>query len=58
MGLFDSLAKAVVNVVSLPVTAVADVITMGGALTDEETPYTAQALSDLVENIQNAGKSK
>lgn len=58
MGLFDSLAKAVVNVVSLPVTAVADVITMGGVLSDEDTPYTAQALSDLLDNIQDAGKPK
>lgn len=58
MGLFDSLTKAIVNVVSLPVTAVADVITMGGALADEEIPYTVQALSDLVDNIQDAGKPK
>ncbi len=58
MGLFDSLAKAVVNVVSLPVTVVADVITMGGALTDEEIPYTAQALEDLLENLQDAGKAE
>jgi hypothetical protein len=56
MGLFDSLAKAVVNVVSLPVTAVADVITMGGVLSDEEETYTGKALGDFVENLQNAGK--
>ena len=55
-GLLESLAKAAVGVVTLPVTVVADVITLGGALTDKDEPYTASAASDSVKNLTNAVK--
>ena len=56
MSVFDSLLKAAVNVVTTPVAVMADVITMGGALTDQDQPYTASQLSDLMQNIKDAGK--
>jgi len=55
-GLLESLAKAAVGVVTLPVAAVADVITLGGALSDKDEPYTASAASDIVKNLTNAVK--
>lgn len=57
-GLIESLAKAAVAVVTVPVAVVADVVTMGGALTDKDKPYTAKAVSDLVQNLEDAAKPK
>lgn len=54
-GMLTSLTKAVVGaVVETPLAVVADVVTMGGALTDQRTPYTAQAVSGVVKNVQDA----
>lgn len=57
-GLIESLAKAAVSVVSLPVAAVADVVTMGGGLTDKDKPYTAEVASDLMKNLGDAVKPR
>lgn len=54
-GILNSLAKAAVNVVTAPVAVVADVVTLGGALTDKRQPYTADVVSDLVQNLKDAG---
>jgi hypothetical protein len=53
-GMLESLAKAAVSVVTVPVAVVADVVTLGGSLTDKDKPYTAEAVSDLVKNLENA----
>ena len=55
-GMFESLAKAATAVVTVPVSVVADVVTLGGSLTDKEKPYTAEAVSDFVQNLQDASK--
>jgi len=55
-GILNSLTKAAVSVVSLPVSVAADVVTMGGALNDKPRPYTAETLSDLIRNLENATK--
>lgn len=53
--MFGNLLKAVVGVVvETPVAVVADVITMGGACTDQDKPYTAQALEKVMENVTKA----
>ena len=44
------------GVVTVPVALVADVVTLGGALTDRDAPYTAKAVSDVVKNLENAVK--
>lgn len=55
-GMLENLAKAAVNVVTLPATLVADVVTMGGALTDKDSPYTAEQLALILKQLQEAGK--
>ena len=55
--MFNSLVKATVGVVvETPLAVVADVITMGGALTDKEVPYTADALEKVFENLKDSIK--
>lgn len=53
-GIFESVAKAAVGVVSLPVSVVADVVTLGGALTDKDKPYTLKNTEDIVKNLEDA----
>lgn len=53
-GMLESLAKAATAVVTVPVSLAADVVTLGGSLTDKDRPYTADALSDMVQNLQDA----
>ena len=53
--MFDNLFKAVVGVVvEIPVAVSADVLTLGGTLTDQDKPYTVEAVSKVVENIQES----
>lgn len=53
--MFNSLVKATVGVViETPLAVVADVVTMGGALTDKEVPYTADALEKVFENVKES----
>jgi hypothetical protein len=53
--MFGSLLKATVGVViETPVALVKDVVTLGGACTDEDKPYTAQALEKVAQNLSNA----
>lgn len=55
--MFGDLLKAVVGVVvETPVAIVADVVTMGGVLTDKDQPYTATAVEKVVKNIENSTK--
>ena len=56
-GMLGDLAKAAVGlVIETPIAVVADVVTMGGALTDKDQPYTATALEKVVKNVENATK--
>lgn len=55
--MFNSLLKAAVGVVvETPVSIVADAVTLGGVMTDQRSPYTAQALSKVVQNVKEATK--
>lgn len=54
--MFESIFKAAVSVVRIPVGVAADVVTLGGSLTDRDRPYTADAVSDMVRNLENASK--
>jgi hypothetical protein len=53
-GMLESLAKAAVAVVTVPVGVVADVVTLGGSLTEKSQPYTSDAVGDLVDNLKDA----
>jgi len=57
-GMIESLAKAAAAVVTVPVAVVADVVTIGGAGNDKNRPYTADAVSDFVDNLKNATNPK
>jgi hypothetical protein len=52
--MLESLAKAAAAVVTVPVAVVADVVTLGGTLSDKGESYTADALSDMVDNLKDA----
>jgi len=56
--MFDKLLKATVGVATLPVDIVADVITMGGALTDQPEPYTAKKAGHIMDNLDQATSPK
>lgn len=56
-GMLKNLTKAVVGVVvETPLAIVADVVTLGGAVTEEKKPYTAQALEQVAKNVKDATK--
>lgn len=53
--ILESLAKATVGVVvKTPIAVVADVITLGGTLSDQDKPYTAEVLEEVMDNINDA----
>jgi hypothetical protein len=58
LNLAESLLRAGVAVVRIPVAVVADTITMGGVLTDRDESYTASATKDLVENLEDAASPR
>ena len=53
-GFLESVCKVAVGVVVAPAAIVADVVTMGGTLTDKKESYTEGVLSDIGKNISNA----
>lgn len=56
-GILGDLTKAVVGVVvETPIAIVADVVTMGGVLTDKVEPYTSTAIKNVMENVEHATK--
>jgi hypothetical protein len=57
MGFFSSLTKMTMNIIETPIAVAKDVATLGGALTDQDTPYTAQKLEDIAEDWQDAKDS-
>ena len=55
--ILGDLTKAVVGVVvETPIAIAADVVTMGGVLTEKGEPYTATALKGVMQNVENATK--
>lgn len=52
--MFASLLKAAAGVITVPVSIVADAVTLGGALNGQPEPYTARAVSDVLKNLAKA----
>lgn len=50
-GILKSAAKAASAVIDVPVSVAADVVTMGGLLSDQDESYTSKAASRLVQNV-------
>lgn len=56
-GMLTNLTKAAVGVVvETPASMVADVLTIGGLTTDKSQPYTAEALANVLANLQKSTK--
>ena len=50
-SMLENLTKAVVGaVIETPVAIVADVVTLGGSLTDRDKPYTAESVEKVVDS--------
>lgn len=54
--MFDSLLKAAIGIVKLPIDVAADIVTLGGALTDKDEPYTVKGMSKIMDNLDDATK--
>ena len=52
MGFFGKLARLTLDIIETPVAIVKDVATLGGALTDQDKPYTAQKLEDIADDYE------
>lgn len=50
--MFGNLLKAVVGVATVPVAAVADIVTLGGTLTDKNESYTGRVLDSVEKNVE------
>ena len=53
-GMLESLTKAAVAVVATPVAIAADVVTLGGTLTDRKESYTGEMLDKVKDNLDEA----
>lgn len=54
MKLFGQLVRTAVNIATLPLSVAADVLTLGGVVTDKREPYTAEALRKLKEEAEES----
>ena len=52
MGLFGKLLKTTIDIATIPIDIVKDVATLGGALTDQDKPYTAQKFARLGDDLE------
>lgn len=55
--MFESLFRATLGVVTLPLDIVKDAVTMGGAITDEDSAI-ATKIEDIFSNIKDVTKPK
>lgn len=53
LKMFNSLFKVILAPIDLTVSAIADVVTLGGALNDKNSTYTGAAAGRLVDNAKN-----
>jgi hypothetical protein len=51
MGLLGKLLKTAIDVATLPIDITKDVVTMGGALTDKDKPYTFEKAEDIKDGL-------
>ena len=58
MHFAESLLRASVAAVRIPVAIVADTVTIGGALNGRDESYTASAAKDLVSNLEDAASPR
>jgi len=51
-----SILDAFIRVVTLPIAAALDVVTMGGVLTDRDESYTGEQIKHIGEDIEGSGR--
>lgn len=51
--MFGSLLKAALSPIDIAVGVVADTVTLGGALTNQDKSYTVQAAERLMDNVED-----
>lgn len=54
--MFNNLLKAAVGIVKLPVDVAADVVTMGGVLSEKKEAYTSKGVKQIMKNLDEATK--
>lgn len=54
MGLFGKIVATAVNVATLPVAVVKDVVTLGGAASDRYESYTTSKLKEIKEDAKDS----
>jgi hypothetical protein len=53
--IMKSLTKAAVGAtIVTPVSIAADIVTLGGVITNRNKPYTSEAISDIMDNLKDA----
>lgn len=52
MGFLGKLGRLTLDLIETPVAIVKDVVTLGGAITEESKPYTAQKLDDIADDYE------
>jgi hypothetical protein len=55
MNIFGSVFKTVFDVATLPLSAAADIVTMGGVVNDRRETYTGTKLKALERDLENIG---
>lgn len=53
MGLFKQITKTGIDIATTPVEIIKDVTTFGGALTEQDLPYTIKRLKEICEDIDD-----
>ena len=53
--MFGKLLEATIKTALLPVAVVADIATLGGALTDKDKPYTLKQIEKIADDIDEIG---
>lgn len=54
MSVFGKLGAAILETVTLPVAAAADIVTFGGVLTDKNGTYTGSQVKRIVKDLEDA----
>jgi hypothetical protein len=52
MSIFGKLLKTTLDVATSPIAVVKDIATLGGAITDQSKPYTAQKIDQLGDDVE------
>jgi len=53
-GFVSDIAKAAIGIVFAPVSIAADILTLGGSMTDRDEPYTVTSVRNVMRNLENA----